>query len=106
MGAAEVERITPQPHKIKLGRAAFLGLAGVTGAYLVVGGKLPKFSALNLTGGTNVNGFTIYTIAGYPTFDPRTYRLTIDGLVDKPREYTYHDLLSCRPLSKHDTTSA
>jgi DMSO/TMAO reductase YedYZ molybdopterin-dependent catalytic subunit len=98
MDAGELERSTPQPHKLKLGRAAFLGLAGVTGAYLVVGGKLPSVSVPNLTGGANVNGFTIYTIAGLPTFDARTYRLSIGGLVDKPREYTYHDLLTLPPV--------
>ncbi len=90
----------PQEHRLKLGRAAFLGLAGVTGAALVLGNKVKIPSSL-LTGGANVNGFTIYTIAGFPTFDPRTYRLRVDGLVESPSDYTYADLLKMPAI--HET---
>lgn len=100
MGAAEIEKAVPQPHTVKVGRGAFLGLAGITGAYLVVGGKLPSLNVPSLTGGTNVNGFTIYTIAGFPKFDAATYRLQIDGLVDAPREYSYSDLLAMPPVTE------
>jgi DMSO/TMAO reductase YedYZ molybdopterin-dependent catalytic subunit len=100
MSATDIERVVPRPHTFKVGRGAFLGLAGLTGAYLLVGGKLPKISGPNLLGGTNVNGFTIYTIAGFPTFNPHTYRLKIDGLVDAPREYTYSDLLAMPAIAE------
>ncbi|HZT96360.1 MAG TPA: molybdopterin-dependent oxidoreductase [Chloroflexota bacterium] len=89
----------PQPHRFRIGRAAFLGLTGVTGAALLLGNRL-KIPSSILTGGTNVNGFTIYTIAGFPTFDPKTYRLRVDGLVEEPREYTYSDLLALPSVSE------
>ncbi len=39
-------------------------------------------------------GWRIYTIADtMPRFDPRTWRLRIDGLVARPRELAYDDLL-------------
>lgn len=82
----------PTAHTFKVGRGVFLGLAGITGAALVLGKKLPTSIPL-LSSGTNVNGFTIYTINGFPAFDPHTYRLRIDGMVDKPSEYTYTELL-------------
>lgn len=91
------DRLEPKPHTFKVGRGIFLGLAGATGLGALLGDtvgrnlKLPSLA--NLAGGTNVNGFTIYTINGFPTFDRSTYRLRIDGLVDEPREYTYADLL-------------
>jgi DMSO/TMAO reductase YedYZ molybdopterin-dependent catalytic subunit len=101
MDDAAVNR-EPKPHQIKVGRGVFLGLAGLTGAYLAVGGRLRVPSPLNLLpGGTNAGGFTIYTITGgFPTFDPATYRLKVDGLVEEPREYTYADLLKMPPVSE------
>lgn len=80
-----------------VGRGVFLGLAGVTAAGMglyAAGVKvgLPNFSGL--LPGNNVGGFTIYTINGFPSFDATTYRLKVDGLVEEPREYTFHDLLA------------
>lgn len=37
-------------------------------------------------------GWRIYTVTSMPHFDPATWRLRIDGLVDKPLELTYADL--------------
>jgi DMSO/TMAO reductase YedYZ molybdopterin-dependent catalytic subunit len=94
----------PRPHQLKVGRNVFLALNGLTVAYLLVGGKfkLPNPSGLlaSLGSGTNVNGFTIYTISDFPTFDPKTYRLRVDGLVEEPREYTYADLLKMPAVSE------
>ncbi len=40
-------------------------------------------------------GWRIYTVAdSMPTFDPRTWRLRIDGLVERPRELSYEQLRS------------
>lgn len=89
----EGERPAPREHTFRVGRGAFLGLAGITGAAVAFGWRLPSSLPL-LTSGSNVNGFTIYTISGFPTFDPKTYRLRVDGLVEEPREYTYADLLA------------
>jgi DMSO/TMAO reductase YedYZ molybdopterin-dependent catalytic subunit len=41
------------------------------------------------------SGWRIYTVAStMPTFDPQTWRLHIDGMVDKPQTLTYADLRS------------
>jgi DMSO/TMAO reductase YedYZ molybdopterin-dependent catalytic subunit len=40
-------------------------------------------------------GWRIYTVAdSMPTFDSRTWRLRIDGLVERPRELSYEELRS------------
>ena len=40
-------------------------------------------------------GWRIYAISGQmPTFDPSTWRLSIDGLVERPLELTYEQLLA------------
>lgn len=91
-------RPVPQPveHTYKLGRLAFLGLTGVTAAVLLAskhGFSVPKLDFV--PGATSVNGFTIYTVtAGYPAFHPASYRLTIDGMVEKPLTMTIDDILS------------
>lgn len=101
-----IAKTAPKPRQLKVGRDVFLGLAGVTGAYLVLGNKLPKlgspagFLSNVLGSGKNVDGFTIYTIADFPTFDPKQYRLRVDGLVDEPREYTYQELLKMPAISE------
>jgi DMSO/TMAO reductase YedYZ molybdopterin-dependent catalytic subunit len=41
------------------------------------------------------SGWRIYTVAStMPKFDPATWRLHIEGLVDRPQTLTYHDLRS------------
>ena len=41
------------------------------------------------------NGWRIYTVASsMPRFDPATWRLEIDGLVDRPLSLDYHELRS------------
>ena len=42
-----------------------------------------------------VGGWRIYTVSGsMPAFDPRSYRLEIGGAIDRPRSFTYGDLLA------------
>ncbi|HZU13323.1 MAG TPA: molybdopterin-dependent oxidoreductase [Chloroflexota bacterium] len=77
----------------RIGRAAFLGLAALTTGALLAGRKLPSAGSL-LGGGSNVDGFTIYTIANIPEVDPASFQLHVGGLVDEPRTYSYHDLLA------------
>jgi DMSO/TMAO reductase YedYZ molybdopterin-dependent catalytic subunit len=90
---ADSEQIAPRPHTFRFGRAAFLTLAAATGAALFAGRKLPSSLPL-LTTTSNADGFTIYTIADFPVFDPTTYRLEIGGMVEHPRSYTYRELLN------------
>lgn len=92
----EISRPVPRPHTFRFGRTAFLGLAGLTAAALVIGKKVPNL--VSLAAGNNADGFTIYTIANFPTFNPDTYRLEITGLVDHPRSYTFAELQSMPPV--------
>lgn len=94
-------RPVPQPHTFRFGRAAFLGLAGLTAGFLAWGKRLPSPVQL-LAAGSNQDGFVIYTIADFPAFHPDTYRLEISGLVEHPRSYTYQDLLA-RPKVRQTT---
>jgi DMSO/TMAO reductase YedYZ molybdopterin-dependent catalytic subunit len=89
-------RPSPLPYSSHFGRKAFLGLAGLTvgGVAFSAVAKL-KVPSLGLLTGQNINGFTIYTITGgFPTFNRRTYRLQVNGLVERPAEYTYDQLLT------------
>jgi DMSO/TMAO reductase YedYZ molybdopterin-dependent catalytic subunit len=91
-------RRTPQPanRTFKLGRAAFLGLVGVGSGALFLGKNVSSsLSNFNFApGAASVNGFTIYTVTdGYPTADPKAYRLDVGGLVAKPISLSLEDIL-------------
>jgi DMSO/TMAO reductase YedYZ molybdopterin-dependent catalytic subunit len=79
------------------GRRAFLGVVGVGIAALLGGHPLQRLGELftPLEGALGLNGWRIYTVAStMPRFDPATWRLRIDGLVARPQELTYAQLLS------------
>jgi DMSO/TMAO reductase YedYZ molybdopterin-dependent catalytic subunit len=86
-----------------LGRRAFLGIVGLGLTSLAWGG-----SALDLLGNATKavpqsvrgavpfgQGWRIYAVnPPFPTFDPDTWTLTIDGLVEEPQTLSYADLLA------------
>ncbi len=86
-----------------LGRRAFLGIVGLGLTSLAWGG-----SALDLLGNATKavpqsvrgavpfgQGWRIYAVnPPFPKFDPTTWTLTIDGLVEEPQRLTYADLLA------------
>ena len=82
------------------GRAAFLALLGGGVSSLWWGAKVsgifsPLTSSVSQLVGNlfPVGGWRIYTISGsMPEFDPKAWRLEIDGLVGKPRSFTYQEL--------------
>ena len=82
------------------GRAAFVALLGGGVSSLWWGAKVsgifsPLTSSVSQLVGNlfPVGGWRIYTISGsMPEFDPKTWRLEIDGLVAKPRSFTYEEL--------------
>lgn len=84
-------------HDRTIGRAAFLGTMGLGIAGLFYGrtmtealGRLVPDSVQSIV---PTSGWRIYTIgSGLPRIDPATYRLRIDGLVERPVEYTLADL--------------
>ena len=80
--------------------ALFLGLAGLSGAALVVGkATIPKFNFVPEV--ASVGGFTIYTVtSGYPAFHASSYQLRIDGMVDRPLTMTIDDILKHRAVTE------
>ena len=83
------------------GRRAFLGVTalGLTSlfwgksAWNAFSGAARPFE--NALPSSLFPGWRIYTVAStMPTFDPATWRLRIEGLVDRPQTLTYADLRS------------
>ena len=92
----------PQDEPRRYGRAAFLGVVA-TGlssllwakpAWELVSGVARPLEAA-LPPSLFPNGWRIYTVAAtMPRFDPVTWRLTIDGLVEQPLKLDYAQLRS------------
>jgi DMSO/TMAO reductase YedYZ molybdopterin-dependent catalytic subunit len=88
----------------RLGRLGFLGIVGAGIATLFYGKAIshatsqlinPLSDATGLTRIIPSSGWRIYTVAdSMPTFDPATWRLHIDGLVERPVEISYDQLLA------------
>jgi DMSO/TMAO reductase YedYZ molybdopterin-dependent catalytic subunit len=88
----------PEPEGRPYGRAAFLLLVG--GGLSSLAWASPALRLLDsfLPGGAKAllpsQGWRIYTVGdSMPRFDPRSWRLRIDGLVDRPRELGYDQLV-------------
>lgn len=92
-----------EPTETRLyGRRAFLGVTAVglsslvwgRAAWRAVGGATQPFVDA-LPPGLIPSGWRIYTVAAtMPRFDPTTWRLRIDGMVDRPLSLSYNDLLA------------
>ena len=104
------ERPGPGGGTVRVGRAVFLGtmVAGV--ASLAWGKKLwsPVSSAISpvesLVPLVPSKGWRIYTVAdSMPRFDPTSWRLHIDGLVERPIELS-HDQLLALPKAEQVST--
>jgi DMSO/TMAO reductase YedYZ molybdopterin-dependent catalytic subunit len=88
----------------RLGRAGFLGLVGAGVATLFYGKQISSVTSLvtkPFADGTGLSrivpsgGWRIYTVADtMPTFDRAGWRLRVDGLVGRPLELTYDQLLA------------
>jgi DMSO/TMAO reductase YedYZ molybdopterin-dependent catalytic subunit len=88
----------------RLGRAGFLGILGAGAATLFYGREVsrvvgyvtgPVSDAIGLDRLVPSGGWRIYTVADtMPTFDPARWRLRIDGLVARPLELSYPELLA------------
>jgi DMSO/TMAO reductase YedYZ molybdopterin-dependent catalytic subunit len=83
----------------RLGRAGFVGVVGAGVATLFYGKTIshatsrltnPISDATRLTRIIPSSGWRIYTVASsMPRFDPASWRLRIDGLVERPLELSY-----------------
>ncbi len=92
-----------EPRETRLyGRRAFLGVTAVglsslvwgRSAWQAVSGVTHPFVSA-LPSGIVPSGWRIYTVAAsMPQFDPATWRLRIDGLVDRPQTIDYEQLRS------------
>ena len=90
-----------EPRETRLyGRRAFLGVTAVglsslvwgRSAWQAVSGVTHPFVDA-LPSGIVPSGWRIYTVAAsMPRFDPATWRLRIDGLVDRPQTIDYEEL--------------
>lgn len=96
----------------RIGRAAFVGVVGLGIGTLFAGGALsrvtkkitqPVLDSVGLAKIIPSSGWRIYTVAAtMPTFDEASWRLTVDGLVDKPLSLSLADL---RDLPRADQVS-
>jgi DMSO/TMAO reductase YedYZ molybdopterin-dependent catalytic subunit len=79
------------------GRRAFLGVVAAGIAAMLGGHPLQRLGELftPVQSALGFGGWRIYTVAAtMPRFDPATWRLRIDGLVERPLELTYAELLA------------
>jgi DMSO/TMAO reductase YedYZ molybdopterin-dependent catalytic subunit len=99
------------PPGTPVGRRAFLGIVGVGISGLLWGDTATRW----LSGATDAlpsavrgaipggNGWRIYAVnPPYPTYDPATWRLRVDGLVQRPRSFSMAEL---QALPRADQTS-
>jgi DMSO/TMAO reductase YedYZ molybdopterin-dependent catalytic subunit len=106
MGTATMDsggRPVPQPatKTFRFGRAAFLGLIGLSAGAIFLGKKAGS-SLSFVPGPGSVDGFTIYTVTGgYPSFRAGSYQLRVDGMVQNPITMTIDDIL--RHPAVHET---
>ena len=81
-----------------MARRAFLSLLGLAGLAACVGDETPSPPKGFLE---RPEGFLERTVESpRPEFDPNTYRLVVDGLVRRPLNFTYRDLLSLPSASQ------
>lgn len=99
-----------RPDKVtRVGRRTMLGLVGFGALGIAIGARVDDAIGGTLTkvssslGGLGAlipgaNGFRIYTITGtIPTINPKTYRLTVNGMVDHPLSLSLDDLRTTLP---------
>jgi DMSO/TMAO reductase YedYZ molybdopterin-dependent catalytic subunit len=94
------------PEGRPLGRRAFFGVVGLGVSGLLWGNQAASLVAKSTTLLPEAvrsavpigEGWRIYAVnPPYPRFDPATWRLTIDGLVERPRRFTHAQLLALPP---------
>src|SRR5205823_8315570 len=91
---------SPPSSEHRYGRRGFLLLAAGGASSLLWAGPVSRFLSPVTSAGSQlvgdllpVGGWRIYTISGtMPIFDPSSWRLEIDGLVERPRSLTYGEL--------------
>jgi DMSO/TMAO reductase YedYZ molybdopterin-dependent catalytic subunit len=94
------------PEGRPIGRRAFFGVVGLGVSGLLWGDQAARLVAKSTTVLPTAvrsaiplgEGWRIYAVnPPYPHFDPATWRLTIDGLVERPQRLTHAQLLALPP---------
>ena len=87
----------------RIGRKVFLGALGI-GVLGVASGDMFSGAVRGVKTLTEPSGaapgFTIYRVAPDPVFHPKTWRLTVDGLVTHRLSLSYHELLNLPSVVK------
>jgi DMSO/TMAO reductase YedYZ molybdopterin-dependent catalytic subunit len=91
--------------EVRIGRAAFLSIVGAGVAGIVAGNRVAGALSTGPTGALGgllpdglggllpTDGWRIYAIdPPWPTFRPRSYRLAVDGLVERPLRLTWPEV--------------
>jgi hypothetical protein len=98
----------PAPTRHPIARRAFLGVVGVGASSILWGDAASSFLSRGLHGVTSLlpagvraalpapdSGWRIYSVKPpLPSFDPASWRLRIEGLVERPHELTDQELLA------------
>ncbi len=97
----------------RVGRAGFLGLVGAGVATLFYGKQISSVTSAvtkpfaDATGLSHIvpsSGWRIYTVADtMPVFDRASWRLKVDGLVGRPLELSYDQLLALPKVEQVST---
>src|SRR5713101_2197219 len=97
----------------RLGRAGFVGVVGAGVATLFYGKAISRVTSRvtspieDATGLTRLipsGGWRIYTVADtMPSFDPASWRLRVDGLVERPFVLSYPELLALPKVEQVST---
>lgn len=83
----------------RLGRKLFLGALGAGTVGVASGSLLSAPLRAVRSVALPASGFTIYTVAPIPTFQPSTWRLSVGGMVTHPVSLSYAELLNQPMLS-------
>jgi DMSO/TMAO reductase YedYZ molybdopterin-dependent catalytic subunit len=99
----------PEAAGTPVGRRVFLGLVGLGAAGVLLGarvqdwlerevGPLISKDGTGLASLLPIGRFRIYTVTGgLPSRSRADYKLRVNGLVDRPLELTYHELVAMPP---------
>ncbi len=94
------EGVTSNEPTSRVGRRLFLGLVALGAAGVAFGASVQNFVGNKLGSGVasllpGGDRFRIYSITGsYPLISTKTYSLRVDGLVDRPKTFSFADLLA------------
>ena len=95
------------PSVVRVGRRIVVGMLGLGAAGVLLGRNLNPLSWLDGMasgiGTSNNLGFRIYTVNGIPAYDPSTWSLKVDGLVEQPLDLTFDKFMTLPQTEQKST---